>query len=138
MSLRKVCLSGNEEWLVKLSSAVNSEDIVAIDTCYHRGCWLTNVVNSLKKHEGSPIRLSQNVHPAEVAAEIEFQCVIRYHREIGTILNTSDVRSMYQNIRNEFNLQNPDISRKAIKSFFQSKFPEFHTPKQQNKQETRQ
>ena len=92
-------------------------------------------MNSLKKHERSQIRLSQNVHPAEVAAEIEFECVIRYHREIGTILNTSDVQSIYQNIRNEFNLQNPDISRKAIKSFLKSKFPdtEFHTPKQQNK-----
>ena len=134
-SLRKVCLSGNEKWLVKLSSAVNSEDVAAIDTCCHRGCWLTNVVNSLKKHEISQISLSQNVHPAEVAAEIEFECVIRYHREIETILNTSDVQSIYQNIRNEFNLQNPDISRKAIKSFLQSKFPdiEFHTPKQQNK-----
>ena len=36
-SKKSICLSGNEKWLVKLSSAVNSEDIAAIDTCYHRG-----------------------------------------------------------------------------------------------------
>ena len=102
-----VHLSRNEKWIVKLSSAVDSEDVGAIDICYHKRCWLINVVNFLKKDERSQIRSSQN----EVAAEIEFESVIRYHREIGTTLDTCNAQCIYQNIRNEYNLHN--ISRKA-------------------------
>jgi hypothetical protein len=128
-----VRLCKNEKWRVKLSTAVDLQDVSSIDVCCHNECWLRNVHNVLRSNPA--IQTIQNPREAEIAAEIEFESVIQFHREIGSILNTSNVQSMYENIRKEFNIPNPEASRKVIKTFLESKFPDiqFHTPSQINK-----
>ena len=56
---------------VKLSSAIDSEDAVAIDIKYHRQCWARNVTYVLRKGASNKSN-SFCLGSAEIATEVEF------------------------------------------------------------------
>ena len=58
---------GDPKLLVKLSTALNSQDAHAIDIRYHKNCWPKYVTEVLRK---PPITEEQGEHGSLIAAKI--------------------------------------------------------------------
>ena len=86
-SLKKaVELSGNDNWRVKLSTAIDPKDAHAIDIQYHLKCWGKNVSHILRKPEIPKNDSNDNAN--EIAAEIEFISLLRCSLKQGSTQQT--------------------------------------------------
>jgi hypothetical protein len=123
--------SNDNNYRVKLSTAISPNDAHAIDIQYHNKCWTTHVTNVLRKQ--SQERSIPNA-ANEIAADIEFVSLVEETLIAGEILKMSDLHTAYVDIRSANCAENPVCSRKKVKDLLASEIPgiEFHNPKRRN------
>ena len=103
--------SGNEKLAVKLNTAINSEDVHAIDIKYHKRCWRLNVFHANRTQEGS----SENNVADEVAAYIEFLSLVESTLLDGYVVSMSVLHITYVDICSANNVASASCARKKVK-----------------------
>lgn len=128
-------LSGNEKLLVKLNTAIASNDAHSIDIKYHKNRWLNNVTNVLRKPPPAVEATSRLA--SELAAKIEFLALTDITLSGGQIVSISQLQAAYEGILDANNVANQAINRKALKHLLQNEIAdiEFHRPKRVNEPE---
>ena len=121
---------------VKLSSAIDSEDAVAIDIKYHKKCWARNVSSVLRKgadNKSNPACLGS----AEIATEVEFLDLTKKILKDGQVPTMAELETAYVSILKSNNATSHPCSRKTLKRLISSQLSEveFHKPKRLNESE---
>ena len=118
--------SGNEKLKVKLCTAINQDDAVAIDIQYHKRCWTTQVYHALRQNDLNKVKQATllNVY----AAEVEFLSLVQNELHRGKHIDMAALQNTYTDIRIQNNVHNPSCTRKTIRALLQQKIPgiEFH------------
>ena len=136
-SLRMAIEKGeNDRLQVKLSSAIDSEDAVAIDIKYHKKCWARNVTSVLRKGASNKSN-SSCAGSAEIATEVEFLDLTKKILKDGQVPTMAELETAYVNILKSNNATSPPCSRKTLKRLISPQIPEveFHKPRRLNESE---
>ena len=125
----------SEKLMVKLCTAINLEDALAMKIKNHKCCWAANVTNVLCKETDNPT--TEGSTAVDYAAEVEFLSLLDGELMDGNIFSMSVLQNAYQNIMSANNVQDPTYSRKRLKMLIQIQIPdtEFHHPKRVNESE---
>ena len=101
----------NDRFQVKLSSAIDSEDAVAIDIKYHKKCWARNVTSVLQKGASNNSN-SSCLGSAEIATEVEFLDLTKKILKDGPTM--AELETAYVSILKSNNATSPPCSRKTL------------------------
>lgn len=125
-------VTGNEQLLTKLSTAVDANDAHAIDIKYHKNCYMRNVTNVLRQSKDS-----YHQDSAEIAAKVEFLDITENALREGQTLNMAELEKVYKKVLIENDVAIPSCSRKTLKQLLLTEIPgvEFHRPKRMNESE---
>ena len=126
----------NDRLQVKLSSAIDSEDAVAIDIKYHKKCWARNVSSVLRKGADNKSNLAC-LGSAEIATEVEFLDLTKKILKDGQVPTMAELETAYVSILKSNNATSHPCSRKTLKRLISSQLSEveFHKPKRLNESE---
>ena len=122
---------GDPKLLVKLSTALNSQDAHAIDIRYHKNCWAKYVTGVLRK---PPITEEQGEHASLIAAKIEFLAMAEIALNNGNVLNMAQLQDAFGTICGENNVSSSLWSRRSVKELIQREIHgvEVHKPTRVN------
>lgn len=120
--------------LVKLSTALDSQDAHAIDIKYHKNCWAKYVTGVFRKSSTTEVHGEKT---SEIAAKIEFLTMTEIALNSGRVINMAQLQEAFESIRRENNVRSKQWSRKSIKELIQREKEEveFHKPKRVNESE---
>lgn len=121
-------ISSNERLRIKLSTAINSSDVHAIDIKYHSKCYVNNVTNVLRQS-----KFISNRDNSNTAAKMKFIDITESTQR--KLLNIANVKALYTNILRENGMPSPSCSRKMLKQLVLTEIPdvEFNRPTYMNK-----
>ena len=124
--------SGNQKQQVKLFTAIDTQDVHAIDIRYHKRCWTTHVHGVLRSHKGKDSTTTSATD--EIASNIKFFSLVEGALQDGSIANMESLQEVYVGIQSANNVQNPDCSRKKLRQLILEEIPEieFHKATRSN------
>lgn len=131
-----VMASKNEKLIIKLNTAINTEDAHAIDIRYHLLCWTTNVKNMSRNSCDSDAQVDER-NTSNLAADIEFISLLEQELENGNIISMSLLETTYGYIREKNLVANTRTCRKKLKQMISEEIQgvEFHVSSKRNEAE---
>lgn len=123
--------NNNDQFRVKLSTAINPDDAHAIDIRYHKNCWAKNVTHVLRIQSSTPTAQTAS---EELAADIEFISLVHEAFQAGKVLQMDNLHEAYENIRASNGVVAFGCHRGKLRDLLQGEIDgiEFHRPKRRN------